>query len=302
MTALIEDTPLTQVIGEHSEVSVAATAEIFEGSMVGDSAGYGRALVKDDKFRGHCLEYIDNEDGGAGDAKCELLVGRYRLKVTLTGVLITDVDKCVYASDDATLTFVADGNSWVGRVVRYVTTNTAIVEFNTNSADPNMAAYANTAQSTSVENLAVETDFDKSVTLDGKRFKKGDVIHVQAQVFVEDQNAADTLTLILYAGTEEIWNSGAIDVADNDIGFVDVYINVAAIGVTGKLIWSGVALLGVPGTEVLTPFGQTTAAGETEDISGDVPVKMSATWSAAHVDNECELRYLLVEILNAKAA
>jgi len=77
---------------------------------------------------------------------------------------------------------------------------------------------------------------------------------------------------------------------------------VATAGAAGKLIWSGVGGLGVPGTVVLKSFGQSTAAGETEDISGDVAVKMSAQWSVAHADNECELRHLVVEKLEATAA
>jgi hypothetical protein len=163
-------------------------------------------------------------------------------------------------------------------------------------------AYANTARAASVENLAVETDFDKTVTLNGKRFKKGDVIHIRANVWVEDNNSSDTLTLKLYMGTEVIWNSGAVDVADNDHGFVDVYVTIMTIGASGKLGWHAIGALGVPGTIVPKSTINSTAGGETEDISGDVIVKMSATWSAAHADNECELTTLIVEKLDAAAA
>jgi len=298
--ALTADTVLTEVIDKHSESPILSAATIYEGAMLGDSSGYVRGLVAGDKFRGHSLEYVVNPSGG--DRTVEHLTGKYRLKVTLSGVLITDVKRLVYASADDTLTFTATGNSYVGTVVRYVTTNTAIVEFDTGGLKLGFLAYSNIAGATSVENTASETDFDKSVVLDGASLEAGDVIHIRGDVWVEDQNSTNTLTLKLYVGTEVVWNSGAVVIADNDRGVVDVNVTVAVIGASGKLIWQGIGVLGVPGTKVPAAFGQATAAGESENLSGSVPVKMSATFSAAHADNECELRSLVVEILKAKAA
>lgn len=131
--ALTADTVLTEVIDKHSESPVLSAATIYEGAMLGDSAGYVRGLVALDKFRGHALEHVDNPSGG--DRTLEHLTGRYRLKVTLTGVVITDVGQPVYASADDILTFSAPGNSFVGIVVRYVAANTAIVEFRPGELD-----------------------------------------------------------------------------------------------------------------------------------------------------------------------
>ena len=194
---LTANTPLTIIRGEQSEIPAAAVV-VYEGAMLGDNgSGYGRGLVAGDPFRGHSMEYLDNSGGSAGDVAVTCLRGVYRLEVTIASVAITDVGKNVYGSADSTYTLVASGNSRVGRIVRFVTTNTAIVEFQTADYVANKLLYANTAGATSVENTTDETDFDKSVTVDGDLLKLGDVLHIRGHVWVEDQNSTDTLTLKL---------------------------------------------------------------------------------------------------------
>lgn len=150
--ALTADTPLTQILGSKSDAPVAASATIYEGSMLGDSSGYVRPLTAGDLFRGHSLEYIDNSSGSAGDRSVEHLTGRYRLKVTISGVAITDVGKEVYASDDGTYTLTAANNSRVGVIARYVTTSTAIVEFQTHD---DSVIYTKTVSITAAEMKAL---------------------------------------------------------------------------------------------------------------------------------------------------
>jgi hypothetical protein len=128
--SLTENKPLHYVRGEQSEYPQSA-AVIYEGQMLGDASGYARQLVAGDPFIGHSAEYYDNSGGSAGDNNITRYRGRYRLQVTLSGVAITDVGKAVYASDAETLTLTGGANSRVGVVDRYVTTDTAIVEFQT---------------------------------------------------------------------------------------------------------------------------------------------------------------------------
>jgi len=159
--ALTADTPLTQILGSKSEAPVAAGATIYEGSMLGDSSGYARALTAGDEFIGHSLEYIDNSAGSAGDRTVEHLTGRYRLKVTISGVAITDRWRVVYASDDGTYTFTGGSNSRVGVVVRYVTTSTAIVEFQTAEApDLAIADSARSRAATALPTAAIWNNFN----------------------------------------------------------------------------------------------------------------------------------------------
>lgn len=154
--------------------------------------------------------------------------------------------------------------------------------------------YANVADSAEVENTTTETAFDKSVTLYGQRFRIGDVIKVRAVCRVVDNNSTDTLTLKLYVGTEEIVSTGAVDVADGDVGYIDAEIVVRVLGSSGKLSGGGVHALGVPGTVTAKPFFKSEA---TEDISGAVPITVKATWSVAHADNEVLLEDLIVRVL-----
>ncbi len=153
--ALTADTPLTQVLGTHTEGSAYQAVKIYEGAMLGDVSGYVRPLVAGDMFRGHSLEYINNAGGSSGDRTVEHLTGRYRLKVTISGVAITDFNGPVFASADGTYTLASANNTLVGRVVRYVTTNTAVVEFQT--ADPGDIVYTQTVSLTAAEIKALAT-------------------------------------------------------------------------------------------------------------------------------------------------
>jgi hypothetical protein len=139
MTTLAIDSPVTGVLGEFNSVPIIATDIVYEGAMVGDNgSGYGRPLVAADKFLGHAIEKVDNAAGAAGAKEIRLRSGRYKLVVALAGY-ITDVGQPVYASDDATYTFVGAGasaaNSYVGVVTRYVSAALMEVEFRPGEVD-----------------------------------------------------------------------------------------------------------------------------------------------------------------------
>lgn len=161
---------------------------------------------------------------------------------------------------------------------------------------PSNLAYANVAASAEVENTTAETAFDKSFTVDGASLQAGDVLKVRAQGVVVDNNSTDTLNVKLYLGTEEIAATGAVDVADGDIFFIDATIVVRTVGATGTIVACGLVGLGVIGTVTAKPFLKAQA---TEDISGNVAITVKGTWSVAHADNEVRLDILTVERLNA---
>jgi hypothetical protein len=151
--------------------------------------------------------------------------------------------------------------------------------------------YSNTAASTSVEDTASETAFDTTKTIDGAILKAGDVLEVIGRVWVEDQNGADTLTVKLYVGTEEIVTSGAVTHADNDIFWIHAFIQIRVAGASGTLTAGGVVAGGVPGTVTAKPFRKAQAS---EDLSGDVTIQLKGTYSAAHADNESECEQFIV--------
>lgn len=129
MTTLAVDSPQILVGGDMNSVPIIASDIVFEGAMVGDNAaGYGRPLVAGDKFLGHSIFRVTNSTAVAGAFNIRLRSGMYRLVCSLVG-LITDVGQPVYASDDATLTFDASGNSFVGRISRYESATKMEIEF-----------------------------------------------------------------------------------------------------------------------------------------------------------------------------
>lgn len=134
------DIVMKEETGDYGSVPAVDADLIYEGSMVGENgSGYGRPLVAGDRFLGHCSEQCDNSDGAVGAKNIRHKTGKYRLQVTLTGVAITDVDRPVYASDDAVYSLAGASASGaytcVGKVVRYVAANTAVVEFQSGAID-----------------------------------------------------------------------------------------------------------------------------------------------------------------------
>jgi len=135
MTTLAANSPLVHLIGEHNSIPCVAADIVYEGAMVGDNAaGYGRPLTAGDKFVGHAIEKVDNSAGAAGAKNITVLDGRYKLEVALVGT-ITDVGQPVYASDDATYSFIATSNSYVGVITRYVSATKMEVEFRPGEVD-----------------------------------------------------------------------------------------------------------------------------------------------------------------------
>jgi hypothetical protein len=128
--ALSKNTPIKEVLGEFADYPLYQAIHAYEGSMIFMRAdGYATVAAGGLPFVGHADAEANNADGGDGDKSVRVRRGNYRAQVALSGVAITDVGSPIYASDDGTLTLTQDSNSLVGRVVRYVTDDTCIVEF-----------------------------------------------------------------------------------------------------------------------------------------------------------------------------
>lgn len=123
MAALIADSPRVR---EHrldekpNELLVAAASKIYEGSFVGRSSGYARALVANDSFGGLCTEFVDNSAGAAGDKRVKVVTDTI-IEANVTGVAaVTDEEATVYASSDNDLTLTSSGNTPVGKIFRWI--------------------------------------------------------------------------------------------------------------------------------------------------------------------------------------
>lgn len=130
MTTLAKDTPRIKELGDVSEYPIIAADIIYEGAAVGAEAASGNArpLVAGDAFLGFAEVNADNSAGGAGAARVRC-VKRGAFKLTVAGVVATSVKAKVYASDDDTFTLTVGSNSYIGRVLEFVSAGVAIVEF-----------------------------------------------------------------------------------------------------------------------------------------------------------------------------
>jgi hypothetical protein len=126
--ALSADTPRVYELGDINKLPVLASATIYEGSAVGLSSGYARALVAGDAFMGFARRGVVEETAANGGADVEV-VTKGLLQATITSVAVTDVGSSVYMSADGTFTLTKGSNSWIGLVYRYVASNTCIVAF-----------------------------------------------------------------------------------------------------------------------------------------------------------------------------
>jgi hypothetical protein len=128
--ALSTNTPIKEVLGDFADLPLYQAIKAYEGAMLFLRAdGYVTNLAGGLPFLGHADALADNTNGASGALNVRIRRGSYRAQVTISGVALANVGDPVYASDDGTLALVNTSDSLVGRVVRYVTTDTCIVEF-----------------------------------------------------------------------------------------------------------------------------------------------------------------------------
>lgn len=163
-------------------------------------------------------------------------------------------------------------------------------------AIPSGLVYRSVAASTAYTTSSTETLFDKYYTVPANSLRAGDVLIVKAQVIATATNSTDTLTLKLYigglAGTA-ICSSGAVDVANGDIGLIVANITIRTIGASGTFVANGTTSLGVPGTVTPKAFllGSTAIDTTTSKVIG-----VSGTFSTTNAGNSARLDSLTVNV------
>lgn len=132
MTNLAADTARTFMSGDIEDLPVKASSTIYQGSAIGLTSGYARHLTAGDTFGGFADEGVASQTSD-GDAYVQVRT-RGRVELTITGVAVTDIGAPVFASDGNAFTLTQSTNSHIGRVARFVGTNTAIVAFDATRA------------------------------------------------------------------------------------------------------------------------------------------------------------------------
>ena len=132
--ALSADTQLPFEEGFINELPMTATSTIYEGSAVGKvtASGHCRKLNAGDAFVGFALTQSVNS--GAAATKTVRVRHKGRVQLAIGSLAVTDLGKPVYASDENTFTLTATSNSYIGRVVRFVSSGVGVVEFDASKA------------------------------------------------------------------------------------------------------------------------------------------------------------------------
>ncbi len=112
---------------ELASFPVGAAQHIYKGGLVGaDPAGNSKPFEVCDEFAGLAYEEKDNSSGAVGAVSCRVFtLGDF--EYPLTGAAKTDVGKPVFATADNAIALSGHPDAYVGRIVRYETTNTVIV-------------------------------------------------------------------------------------------------------------------------------------------------------------------------------
>lgn len=106
---------------------VVGSSHIYKGAFVTlDGDGYAEPLSAGNRIAGLAYEEADNSSGSDGDIRVRVFtLGDFGH--TLTGATVADVGRAVFAGADDTLTFAPGGNTFVGYVKDWVTTNEIIL-------------------------------------------------------------------------------------------------------------------------------------------------------------------------------
>jgi hypothetical protein len=156
------------------------------------------------------------------------------------------------------------------------------------------------AASTAVSNTTTETAFSNgTVTIPANTLKVGDTLRIRTQGIATATNSTDTLTVRLKLGSTVLATTGALDVADNDIFFVEFNLTVRTIGASGTFVGVGSATIGAAGTATRKAiFLASTAIDTTVDNS----LTVNATWSVASASNSVRMDVLNVEKVSSGTA
>lgn len=134
MATLAKDTPRNFGQGDMNDLPVIASDIIYEGAYVGENgSGYSRPLTAGDPFQGVCVRQADNSSGSAGDINVRVRTKGILSNVAVTGATAVTANDgaSVYASDDNTLTLTAGSNTFVGNVLRWISSGYCDVEYDT---------------------------------------------------------------------------------------------------------------------------------------------------------------------------
>lgn len=119
----------------------------------------------------------------------------------------------------------------------------------------------------------------------------GKQIKIRALVRATATNSTDTLQVRVRMGPTTItgtviFDSTAVDAADNDVTYVDLTVTCRTVGTSGVLeVMGGGSIEGVAGTATVRARR---AAVTSYDTTIDQRIEVTGTWSVASASNSCQ--------------
>lgn len=143
-----------------------------------------------------------------------------------------------------------------------------------------------TAAGTAITNTTTETSLGFTETIKANELQVGDVIEIDLMGIATSTNSTDTLKWKLYLNAQAIADTGALDVANNDIISIKARITIRTIGASGTMVAELYTFVGTAGTAAVKPqlLGSTAI-----DTTVDQVIDAKATWSVASASNSCRL-------------
>lgn len=208
MTALSQNVDLAATGGEYRRLPAEINANPYQGSLLSYAAdGYVHELVAGEKFAGVNRTRVPTAEVATADGQRQFdaIGGEFTITVTLAGAAIDDVAhrRNVYASDDATFTFTANGNTLIGRIIGIDAAGKAII-------------------------LAQTADFAA-----GGICQDGVVTHAATGALTITTAMLNKLNLIPSTGAQAATLPLAADAAGQSITFKKTTANAVALTITG---------------------------------------------------------------------
>ena len=140
MVQLTKDLTRTYELGDINEYPILGGEVIYQGAAIGleVASGYVRSLQAGDKFVGFAEDNINASNASDGEKNIRVK-RRGSVTLELSGAVITDVGKSLYATDDNTFTLSSAGSSvYIGQISRHQYDSEIIVDFDSAIIPPSV--------------------------------------------------------------------------------------------------------------------------------------------------------------------
>lgn len=298
--ALTADADLSIAGGQYRRLPSEISANPYAGSLLSYAAdGYAHELVAGELFAGVCVEPIATAVAATADGTRNIgaICGEFAATIPVS-VTTADIGRRVYATDDGTFSLTQAGAATlIGRVIGVESSSKAIVQCRTQGLDGIMT-YSLAAAGTALTNSTTRTAL-ASWTIKAGTLKVGSRIRARGQAIATATNSTDTLTLDIGGAVggspAAIVASTATDVANNNIGTIDMDIVIRTVGSSGTYAgFAKVSTLAASGTSAST---EVVIASATINTDADLVLGLYGTWSVANAGNSCRADTFNVDLV-----